>query len=80
MMTFLLAIVVATAAQQPERGIFNPLKRTGRISGSVTSADTGLPIRRATVRLSASGGPSLMMNTDANGRFEFSACRPRSLP
>jgi protocatechuate 3,4-dioxygenase beta subunit len=70
MMTFLLAIVVATAAQ-PERDTFNPNKGTGRISGSVTAADTGLPIRRATVRLGASGGPTLTMNTDANGRFEF---------
>jgi hypothetical protein len=73
MTTFLLAVMVASAplAQQPERDTFSPNKGSGRIRGSVTATDTGQPIRRATVRLSAAGGPTLTVHTDAGGRFEF---------
>ncbi len=57
--------------QQPPVKTFNPLKGTGSIRGRVTAADTGLPVRRATVRLSAGGGPTLVTATDADGAFEF---------
>jgi Carboxypeptidase regulatory-like domain len=57
--------------QQPPVKTFNPLKGTGKIRGRVTAADTGLPVRRATVRLSAGGGPTLVTATDADGAFEF---------
>jgi hypothetical protein len=45
---------------------------TAKIRGRVVSADTGNPLRRAQVRLSA-GEPRVMMvaNTDADGRYEF---------
>ncbi len=50
---------------------------TGRVSGVVTAADTGRPLRRATVRLMAIGGmpagPAGMRtgSTDADGRYEL---------
>ena len=48
------------------------LKGTGRIRGRVVAADTGAPLRRAQVRLSAA---ELRVNraatTDADGRYEF---------
>ena len=47
---------------------------TARIRGRVVSADTGNPLRRAQVRLSA-GEPRVMMvaNTDVDGRYEFAS-------
>lgn len=48
-------------------------KGTARIRGTVSTADTGRPIRRATVRLiSLDKRPNENTTTDANGRFEFS--------
>ena len=44
---------------------------TGRISGRVLSTDTGAPLRRAQVRLSAPEIGVKMALTDAEGRFEF---------
>src|SRR6188508_856134 len=47
-------------------------KGTGRIAGRIVSADTGNPIRRAQVRLSA---PEIRVNrtdtTDNDGKYEF---------
>ena len=44
---------------------------TGRITGRVLSTDTGAPLRRAQVRLSAPEIGVKMALTDAEGRFEF---------
>lgn len=45
---------------------------TGVISGALTSADTGLPVRKALVRLtSASPRVTLSTTTDGEGRYEF---------
>jgi protocatechuate 3,4-dioxygenase beta subunit len=46
---------------------------TGRIRGRVVAADTGAPLRRAQVRLSAAEVRiNRSANTDAEGRYEFS--------
>jgi hypothetical protein len=61
-----------TGALPPRDGRV-PVTGTGRVSGVVTAAESGRPIRRATVRL-AGGGPALGMttgSTDAEGRYEF---------
>ena len=73
MMNLFLAVALACAplAQQPARDTVKPIEGTGRISGTVTAADTGQPIRRATVRLTRPGGPIVTTSTDASGRFEF---------
>ena len=61
-------------AQMPARDGVVPEtpKGTGRIRGRVVAADTGAPLRRAQVRLSAA---ELRVNraatTDADGRYEF---------
>jgi hypothetical protein len=48
------------------------LAGTGVITGTLTSADAGQPVRKATVRLmSASPRLSLTATTDERGRFEF---------
>jgi protocatechuate 3,4-dioxygenase beta subunit len=44
---------------------------TGRITGRVVSSDTGMPVRRAQVRLTAPEIGSKTSLTDAEGRFEF---------
>jgi uncharacterized GH25 family protein len=45
---------------------------TGRIRGRVVASDTGRPLRRATLRLSAPGiRESRTTNTDQNGAYEF---------
>jgi protocatechuate 3,4-dioxygenase beta subunit len=46
-------------------------KGTGRIRGTVTAADTGMPLRRAAVRLSTTAAPNASTTTDSNGQFEF---------
>lgn len=47
-------------------------KGTARIRGTVTAADTGRPVRRATVRLSAPGiRESRSTSTDQDGHYEF---------
>lgn len=43
---------------------------TGVIKGRVTTADTGLPLRRASVTLMGAGRPR-MTYTDPDGRYEF---------
>ncbi len=44
---------------------------TGVIRGVVLAADTGMPIRRAQVRATATGAGARLATTDAQGRFEF---------
>ena len=49
-----------------------PLKTgSGRIRGRVVSAETGAPIRRAQVRLSANEFGVKTAMTDSQGRYEF---------
>jgi protocatechuate 3,4-dioxygenase beta subunit len=68
-----LALVLAlalTLASRPDLSAQEP-KGTARIRGTVTVADTGMPLRRAAVRLSTTGAPNASTTTDANGQFEF---------
>ena len=68
----ILAIVrpIPSASAQQTKG-------TARIGGTVTSAETGQPIRRAAVRLvSADKLPNENTTTDANGRYEFRELTP----
>ena len=60
----LAVITPASAAAQDTKG-------TARIRGTVTAADTGRPIRRATVRLSTTRGTSVSTTTDVDGHFQF---------
>ena len=56
----------------PQRDNVAPPQGTGKVTGRVVSADTGNPIRRAQVRLSA---PDIRTNrmavTDSQGRYEL---------
>src|SRR6185503_695487 len=50
---------------------------TARIRGRVISADTGTPLRRATVRVSApEARVNRSVNTDADGRYELADLPP----
>jgi hypothetical protein len=51
------------AAREAPRG-------TGILRGTVVAADSGNPIRRAQVRVTAQGAGSRLATTDAQGRFE----------
>lgn len=57
----------------PPRDPRMPATGTGRVSGVVTAADTGRPLRRATVRLvgGTAGFGMRTGSTDADGRYEF---------
>jgi len=87
-LTFLSILVVALSAvavsaqlqtmrppQMPPRDPSQPQempKGTASISGSITSADGGRPMRRATVRIQSSSSPmSRTTTTDERGNFEF---------
>lgn len=56
-----------TPSQQPDASA----AATGRISGRVLTADTGRPVRRARVLLSASQFPGRGVLTDDSGAFEL---------
>jgi len=64
---------VATAAA-PARDVPQPARTgTSRIRGRVIAADTGAPLRRATIRIASPEiRDSRTTVTDADGRFEFS--------
>ena len=59
-----------------------PEARPGIVRGTITSAATGKPLRRARVRLmrvgEPGGGPQLTANTNASGRFEIRNVPPGS--
>jgi hypothetical protein len=49
----------------------------GEIAGRITAADTGLPLRRATVRIASRGAPPVPAAiTDADGQFAFTGLAP----
>jgi hypothetical protein len=52
-----------------------PATGTGSISGKVTAADTGVPMRRAAVSLNGPAGQR-MTYTDADGRYQFTNLPP----
>ncbi len=77
--TLIMAVAIAVAApassqtgQAPARDTARPQTGTSRIRGRIVAADTGAPVRRAIVRLSA---PELRESrskmTDADGKYEF---------
>jgi hypothetical protein len=72
-MRILLLISLIVAGAQPAFGQDTPKPPTARISGRVVAADTGKPIRWATVRLVSSQGRQLYKSTDVQGRFLFDA-------
>jgi protocatechuate 3,4-dioxygenase beta subunit len=64
----------AVQGQMPPRGGPRPnedVRGTSVIRGSIVSADTGTPIRRAQVRISGQGVPTRLATTDQQGRFEI---------
>jgi hypothetical protein len=67
------APVFAPAPRQQRSQRIDPL--TSSISGRVTTADTGAPIRGAEVRLSMDGRFSRLVTTNGEGRYEL-----RNLP
>jgi carboxypeptidase family protein len=67
----LTVVFVASALAQQTRDHARPTQGRARITGTVTAADTGTPVRRAAVRLLSSGRQLDTAVTDPNGRFEF---------
>jgi hypothetical protein len=65
--------------QQPARGGQQRMEAprgTGMIRGAVVAADTGAPVRRAQVRVSAPQAGTRVTVTDAQGRFEIRELAP----
>ena len=75
--TFIVVVGLADAvlAQAPRSRSQRIDPLTSSISGLVTTADTGAPIRGAEVRLSIDGRFSRLATTDDEGRYEM-----RNLP
>ncbi len=77
----LLAATLLTGHSQVRDGVERPKPASARLSGRVLAADTGKPLRRATVQISLADlptGPTLVArrttwttSTDADGRWEF---------
>ena len=69
--------LAAQPGQSPARDTAPRRVGTASISGRVLAADTGAPIRRAIVRLAASGaGEARSMMTDGDGKYEFADLSP----
>jgi protocatechuate 3,4-dioxygenase beta subunit len=65
--------VASAFAQAPAPSPAKPPAPTARISGRVVAADTGKPLRRASVTLMAQPSKTTRVTeTDSNGRYEFS--------
>ena len=60
---------------QPRDPRAKPLTGTGSITGKVTAADTGAPLRRASVNLSGSSIQRTTL-TDSEGRYKFTSLPP----
>lgn len=75
-----LLLVTSDAAQTPSTR--DSADKPGIVRGSVTSAATGKPLRRARVRLlpvgDMRGGSQLTANTNSSGRFEIKNVPPGS--
>ena len=48
-----------------------PVTGSSSISGRVATADSGMPVRRATISLAGGSGPRRAVYTDAEGRYSF---------
>ncbi|HLG59979.1 MAG TPA: carboxypeptidase-like regulatory domain-containing protein [Vicinamibacterales bacterium] len=59
------------AAQQPRQRAARVDPLTASIRGTVTTVDSGAPVRGAEVRLSSSGRYSRLVTTNGDGRFEL---------
>jgi protocatechuate 3,4-dioxygenase beta subunit len=71
---FTLALTPTAAAQTPPRDAAESAKTgTAIIRGRVLAADTGKPLRRARIQLTAPelAGAPRNTSTDADGRYEF---------
>ena len=66
-MAILCLLLALIAAPVDAQGMNQP----ARITGRVVAADSGAPVRGATVQLMGSLTPSPTVVTDADGRFEF---------
>jgi hypothetical protein len=62
-------VLIAQDARQRRQRV-DPM--TARVTGVVTTADTGAPVAGAEVRLSASSSYRRLVTTDGDGRFELS--------
>lgn len=72
-LTVLLAGTLAASVQTQDRSATANGLASAVISGQITSADSGAPIRGAQVRIrSATGGDTRLATTDEGGRFEAS--------
>ena len=69
----IVMFVASAFAQAPAPPPAKPPAPTARISGRIVAADTGKPLRRASVTLMAQPSKTTRVTeTDSNGRYEFS--------
>src|SRR5687768_12817020 len=74
----LTQLAVSGTQVQPRDPVANRPAATGSISGRVTAADTGAPIRRAQVMVGGGSIKQVVAFTDAEGRFVLSNLSPGS--
>lgn len=75
-LALLVALGLTAATAEVPRQAHSKAQSTGtaRIRGSVVDASTGMPVRRATMRLRMTPGTTTWTAiTDGNGAFEFPA-------
>lgn len=81
-MAAILGLLLATPCGAQAREQRPPEDRPGIVRGTITSAATGKPLRRARVRLlpvaGGRSGSQLMANTNASGRFQIRNVPPGS--